>query len=248
MHPSHPPRSGAPTRKHRFQVVPPGDLASVGPPEHGVHLVALPCSGDVRGGRTAVLHGADLPLGLRHEGVFALLREVVQTGAGLLRLGVVPAGWVALEQVLAVRPGLPVADTAMVRRSGVASSRPSGASGGSGPAAVAAVAARAEVTAKAARRSMGHSRSSVRRTPHQRRAPADVAYGRCRVDACMRAGAACRVLKALLWWRLSLYRGSGLVSGPVAVSSSARTLVRGGVLEASPSPVYGAALLMRFGS
>ncbi len=36
--------------------------------------------------------------------------------------------------------------------------------------------------------------------------------------------------------------------GPAPVSSSARTFVREGVLEASPSPVYGAALLMRFGS
>lgn len=39
-----------------------------------------------------------------------------------------------------------------------------------------------------------------------------------------------------------------MVRGPAPVSSSARTFVRGGVLEASPSPVYGAALLMRFGS
>lgn len=102
VHPPHPPRSGTRTRKHRFQVVPPGDGASVLPPEGAVHLLSVPRSGDAGGGRTAVLEGAHLALGFGGEGVPALLGELLETGTGLLGLRVVAADGAALQPVLAV--------------------------------------------------------------------------------------------------------------------------------------------------
>ncbi|ELS54445.1 hypothetical protein STVIR_4504 [Streptomyces viridochromogenes Tue57] len=85
--------------KERYEPVPPGDLTPVRAVVPRVHGTPGPGPRDMRGGRPAVLHGAEAAPGDRSEGVLAPPGASLQRGTGPAHVRVIAAARMAVQLV-----------------------------------------------------------------------------------------------------------------------------------------------------